>query len=250
MNHLIIKTMTRFDWAGVAAALERGRLIALPTDTVYGVACKPEPEALARLFAAKGRAAEKPVALVFPDAEQVFYDFPPLPPAVTNAVEALLPGPVTLVLPFAGAAPAAAMSATAPATEAAATPTAAAEPAGSAAATKRVALAAIARVAIGGGVGVRALPQPQAALFERLPFPLALTSANLAGGAAPCAAAAIPEELRQACEYVLDGGPIDPCRSSTVVDLRPLAAGQPAAILREGAADRDEIAREIGRLGA
>ena len=219
MQSLSLKDMTRFDWAGVAAALERGRLIALPTDTVYGIACKPEPEALARLFAAKGRAAEKPVALVFPDAEQVFYDFPPLPPAVTNAVEALLPGPVTLVLPFAAAGEGETHVATA---------------------------TAIARVASGGGVGVRALPQPQAALFERLPFPLALTSANPAGGAAPCTADGIPEALRQACEYVLDGGPIDPCRSSTVVDLRPLAAGGPATILREGALSRDEIAREIG----
>ncbi|MHB8143162.1 MAG: L-threonylcarbamoyladenylate synthase [Thermoleophilia bacterium] len=227
------RSMTRFDWTGVAAALERGRLVALPTDTVYGIACKPEPEALARLFAAKGRAAGKPVALVFPDAQQVFYGFPPLPAAVTNAVEALLPGPVTLVVPFGEKAEGGACG-----------------DAERRQAPQRAAGSAIARAATGGGVGVRALPQPAAALFERLPSPLALTSANLAGGADPCSVDEIPEEIRQACEYVLDAGPIDPCRPSTVVDLRPLVAGQPAVILREGAMGRDEIIREIGLLDA
>ncbi len=238
--------MTRFDWTGVAAALERGRLVALPTDTVYGIACKPEPEALARLFAAKGRAAEKPVALVFPDAQQVFYDFPPLPAAVTNAVEALLPGPVTLVVPFGEKAEGGACGDA----ERRQAPQRAAGPAAGRQEPQRAAWSAIARTATGGGVGVRALPQPAAALFERLPSPLALTSANLAGAADPCSADEIPEGIRQACEYVLDAGPIDPCRPSTVVDLRPLAAGQPAVILREGAVGRDEIIREIGLLGA
>ncbi len=242
---LPIKTMTRFDWSGVAVALERGRLVALPSDTVYGIACKPGPAALARLFAAKGRAAEKPVALVFPDAQQIFYDFPPLPAPVTNAVEALLPGPVTLVLPFPEADEPGAMAETGRerSGEHVMEPAGTKPPGGAA-------QAAIACVASGGGVGVRALPQPAAALFERLPSPLALTSANLAGGPDPCSAEEIPEEIRQACEYVLDAGPIEGCAPSTVVDLRPLAAGRPAVILREGAMDIDEIAREIGRPGA
>ncbi len=205
--------MTRSDWADAAAALERGRLIALPADTVYGVACKPEPEALQRLFAAKGRAPGKPVALVFDDVIRLVHAYTRLPAAVLNAVEELLPGAVTLILPAA------------------------------AAAGKQGAAAAFE-----GGIGVRVLPLPEAAVFQRLPTPLALTSANLAGGADPCFINEIPEELKQACEYVLDSGPIDGCASSTVVDLRPLAEGEPARVLREGAVVRGDIEALIGSV--
>ena len=204
--------MTRSDWADVAAALERRRLIAVPTDTVYGIACKPEPEALERLYAAKGRAPGKPVALVFDDFIRLVHTYTRLPAAMLNAAEELLPGAVTLILPAA---------------------VAAGKP-GEAAAWER-------------GLGVRVLPEPQAALFQRLPSPLALTSANPAGGADPCSVDEIPDSVKAACEYIVDAGPIKSCAASTVIDLRPLDAGKPARILREGAAPRREIETVIGK---
>ncbi len=209
-----LKSMTRSDWADVAAALERRRLIAVPTDTVYGIACKPEPEALKRLYAAKGREPEKPVALVFDDFIRLVHMYTRLPAAVLNAAEELLPGAVTLVLPA---------------------PAGAEEKPG-------------AMVAFQGGIGVRVLPLPEAALFQRLPTPLALTSANISGGPDPCAIDEIPDRVRDACEFVLDAGRIAGCAASTVIDLRPLAADAPARILREGAMPRKEVAALIGKI--
>ncbi len=213
MEHLLIKDMTRFDWSGVAAALERRRLVALPADTVYGIACEPEPEALERLYAVKGRAPGKPVALVFDDFIRLVHTYTRLPAAVLNAAEELLPGPVTLILPAAAAA---------------------GKP-GAAAVWE-------------GGIGVRVLPEPQSGLFQRLPSPLALTSANLAGGADPCCVDDIPDSVKEACEFIVDAGPVENCAASTVVDLRPLAAGGPARILREGAMPRREVAALIGKI--
>ncbi len=198
--------------AMTAAALERGRLVAVPTDTVYGIACKPEPEALKRLYAVKKREPRKPLALVFDDMDRLIHTITRLPAPVLNAVEELLPGPVTAVLPLPG------VLSQGPATA----------------------------VGCGGGVGVRALPLPAASLFQRLPSPLALTSANLSGGPDPCSVGEIPETVGEACEFILDGGPIAGCRASTVVDLRPLAEGKPARILREGKMPADRIADLIG----
>ncbi len=214
MKLLSLNTMTRSDWADVAAALERGRLIGVPADTVYGIACKPEPAALARLFAIKGREPDKPVALVFDDVIRLVHAYTCLPAAVLNAVEELLPGPVTLILPA---------------------------PAG----VERKPGAA---VAFEGGIGVRVLPEPQAALFKRLPPPLALTSANASGGPDPCKVDEIPAAIQEGCEFVLDAGRIEACSPSTVIDLRPLTMGEPARILREGAMPRKEVATLIGKI--
>jgi L-threonylcarbamoyladenylate synthase len=77
----------------------RGGVVAFPTDTLYGLAVDPRrPDALARLMALKGRAAEKTVALVAASLEQadamaVFDD------RARRLAEAFWPGPLTLVLP-------------------------------------------------------------------------------------------------------------------------------------------------------
>lgn len=207
-----LASITATDMAMTAAALERGRLIAVPTDTVYGIACKPEPEALERLYAVKKREPRKPLALVFDDMDRLVHALTRLPAPVLNALEELLPGPATAVLPLPGS----------------------------------LNRGPAAMVAYGGGVGVRVLPLPAASLFQRLPSPLALTSANLSGGPDPCSVGEIPETVREACEFVLDGGSITGCRPSTVVDLRPLVEGAPARILREGKMAADRIADLIG----
>ncbi len=209
MNILSLASMTASDWLDVAAALERGRLIAVPTDTVYGIACRSEPEALARLYAVKGREPDKPVALVFDDIVRLVHTFTRLPAPVLNAVEELLPGALTVILP----APEKGLGQT---------------------------------VAREGGIGVRVLPLPEASLFQRLPSPLALTSANMSGGADPCAVDEIPDVVAGRCEYVLDAGRIPGCVPSTVLDLRPLRSGEPARVLREGTMSREEIAEVIG----
>ncbi len=88
------------DWAEVVAAIGRGRLVCLPTDTVYGIACDPSNDrAVDLLYAVKGRDRGKPLALMFADMEQLRSRLPELPDALWRRVAALLPGPVTVVLP-------------------------------------------------------------------------------------------------------------------------------------------------------
>jgi L-threonylcarbamoyladenylate synthase len=83
-------------------ALRAGEVVALPTDTVYGLAALPTiPDATARLFALKGRGAEAPIAVLCADTVEALGLAPPQ--AVTDEVrriaERLWPGPLTLVLP-------------------------------------------------------------------------------------------------------------------------------------------------------
>ena len=71
-----------------------------PADTVYGLACDPEsPQAIARLYALKGRPPDKPSALMWFDAERALAALPELGPRTLAAMRALLPGGVTLLLP-------------------------------------------------------------------------------------------------------------------------------------------------------
>jgi L-threonylcarbamoyladenylate synthase len=72
--------------------IRAGGVVVFPADTVYGLACDPgNPEAIARLYALKGRSPTKPAALMFFSVD----DLPPIPGQGAR----LLPGPVTLLIP-------------------------------------------------------------------------------------------------------------------------------------------------------
>ncbi|MBN1558229.1 MAG: threonylcarbamoyl-AMP synthase [Lentisphaerae bacterium] len=87
-----------------AEALRGGKLAVIPTDTVYGVAAHPDAaDAAARLYAAKGRAADKPVALLAADLGAVERWGAVLPAPARRLAEAYWPGPLTLVLRVRGA---------------------------------------------------------------------------------------------------------------------------------------------------
>jgi L-threonylcarbamoyladenylate synthase len=81
------------------AAIREGRLAVIPTDTVYGLACRPDDEgAVQALSALKGRSPEQPVALVAGNVEALLELVPELRPH-EPVLRGLLPGPYTLVLP-------------------------------------------------------------------------------------------------------------------------------------------------------
>lgn len=85
---------------GVALAFERcirgGGVVVFPSDTVYGLACAPgDAAAIERLYALKGRDRGKPAALMWFSPAGL----PPMRPRVAAAARALLPGPVTLLVP-------------------------------------------------------------------------------------------------------------------------------------------------------
>lgn len=83
-----------------AAALRRGALVVLPTDTVYGVAAHPaEPDAVARLYKAKQRPADKPIPLLAGDVKALQRFKAHMGPTGRALAARYWPGPLTLVLP-------------------------------------------------------------------------------------------------------------------------------------------------------
>jgi L-threonylcarbamoyladenylate synthase len=82
------------------ACIAGGGVAVFPADTVYGLACDPEnPAAVERLYALKGRAPDKPAAVMFFDRDRALAALPELGPRTRGLLERLLPGAVTLLLP-------------------------------------------------------------------------------------------------------------------------------------------------------
>lgn len=177
-------------------ALRAGRLAVIPTDTVYGLAADGASEDAARaLYAAKGRGAAQPTALLFASVELLLERLPELPPRAAGIVRAVLPGPLTLVLPNPG---------------------------------RRFGWLNEARPeAI--GVRVPDVAGPGKTVLDALGV-LVATSANLSGGADPRRLADVPAEIRAATAALVDGGELAGA-PSTVVDV----TGAEPVVLREGA---------------
>ncbi|MHB0867670.1 MAG: L-threonylcarbamoyladenylate synthase [Thermoleophilia bacterium] len=213
---LKLKQLTAADLDRVAESLAVGGLACLPADTVYGLACLPaSPGGLERIYEVKGRERDKPIALVFGAVADIFDHVASLPERLRNALIALMPGAITGVIP--------------------------------ADAAEKMALGL--PVDEIEGVGVRVLGPPLDKLYRFLPGPLAVTSANLSGGPDPVSIDEMPQVVRDACDFIIDGGPAPLGHPSSVVDLRPLATGGEPVILRQGAMPRAQIERRIAGCG-
>lgn len=97
-----MRTLPAGDAASIEAAaraLEAGELVAVPTETVYGLACALSEEALDRLTLAKGRPEGQPITLLVDSLEQV-QALADLPEAAERLAARFWPGPLTLVLPL------------------------------------------------------------------------------------------------------------------------------------------------------
>jgi L-threonylcarbamoyladenylate synthase len=162
------------------AALRAGRLVVLPTDTVYGLCAEPTEAAVEEVAWLKGRETRQPTALLAASVETLLGAVPELP---EHVLRALLPGAYTLILP---------------------------NPA-----RRFPWLAGDNPDAI--GVRVPNLPAETAAILETAGLALA-TSANLHGGPDPRRLEDVPDEIRAACGAVVDGGEL-PGTPSTVLDL-------------------------------
>ena len=203
--------MTPEDVETFERCISVGGVAIFPADTVYGLATEPDSrEGVDRLYRLKGRPPDKPAAVMFFQLESALAALPELGPRTAAALEALLPGGVTLLLP---------------------------NPA------RRFPLA-------GGGdvLGLRVplLPPPVAAL-EAVRWPVLQSSANRAGGADARSLDAVPEPIRREADLVLDGGEL-PGTPSTVIDLRTFETTRDWAIAREGAVPRDVVHGRLADL--
>jgi L-threonylcarbamoyladenylate synthase len=190
--------------------LRAGGIVALPTDTVYGIAADLAlPDAIERLFAAKRRPPEKAVALLLADAAQAEV-LGIVGPAARVLAARFWPGGMTLVLPRR-------QEARLPDVLAAGAPT----------------------------VGVRVPDHPAPRALASVLGPLPTTSANLSGRPDARDADEVADALGDAVALVIDGGPIHGGPGSTVVDC----TGERPRVLRAGAISPSLIARTLDEAG-
>jgi L-threonylcarbamoyladenylate synthase len=191
--------------------LRAGGLVAMPTETVYGLAARVLDErAVARVYAAKGRPAHHPLIAHVEDEAQARALAASWPERASLLARAFWPGPLTVVVDRAPGVPAA--------------------------------------VAGGGAsIAIRAPSHPVArALLHALGEPLAAPSANRYQGLSPTTADHVVKELGDAVDLVLDAGPCEAGIESTVVDLR----GERPRVLRPGALDLAAIRRVLSDVEA
>jgi L-threonylcarbamoyladenylate synthase len=182
------------------ACVAGGGVAVFPTDTVYGVCCDPDDEAAAqRLYELKGRPARRPAAVMFFALEPALRALAALSCAERGALEALLPGPVTLLLE---------------------------NRAGEFAAACRSDPATL-------GLRVPRLGESLQALAA-IADPVMQTSANRSGEPDARTLAEVPPELLDGADLALDGGEL-PGTASTVIDLRSFETDGVWQVLREGA---------------
>lgn len=197
--------------ARAADILRAGGLVALPTETVYGLAANARSgAAVARIYEAKGRPRFNPLIAHVADlaaAEQIAV-FTPL---ARRLAEEFWPGPLTLVLE-----------------------------------RRRGAICDLATAGL-DSVGVRVPAHPVArAVLTAVGGPLAAPSANPSGAVSPTTAQHVADGLGEKLDLILDGGPCPVGVESAIVDAR----GERGVLLRPGGLDRAALEAVVGPLGA
>jgi len=193
-----------------ARILALGGLVAFPTETVYGLGADAfNPQAVRRIFIAKGRPQDNPLIVHVARWE----DVPPLVSRIPRGARQLAlrfwPGPLTLILPAAPTLPS--------------------------------------EVTAGlKTVAVRIPAHPVAReLLLLAQTPVAAPSANLSGRPSPTTGLHVLKDLAGKIEMVLDAGPTRVGVESTVLDL----TSSPPVILRPGGLAAEELAAQLGNLG-
>lgn len=198
--------------AAAAADIKQGELIAFPTETVYGLgADATNPEAVKKVYAAKGRPSDNPLIVHVASVETVARYAATLSPKFKQLVEAFWPGSLTIILPL-----------------------------------KPNALASV----VTGGLKTAAFRMPDNQvtldLIQAAGVPLVGPSANTSGKPSPTTADHVLHDLNGKIAGVLDDGPTGIGLESTVIDL---SVATPV-ILRPGVVTQEAIERVIGPIMA
>lgn len=203
--------------------LKAGELVAFPTETVYGLgADAANPDAVAKIFAAKGRPADHPLIVHLAGVEYLGEWASDIPDAAFVLANAFWPGPLTMILKRASKVPHAV--------------TGGQETVGVRVPSHPLArelLIAYARAG-GGKHGMSGIAAPSANRFGRI---------------SPTQAQHVREELGEAVSLVLDGGPCEVGIESTIIDLSSSAAPRPR-LLRPGHISLESIEQALGILSA
>ena len=199
-----MEIITREDQLGRAAALLRaGELVAVPTETVYGLAGNGLDErAVQAIYEVKGRPEQKPLSLMVPDSASMALYCEEAPAQARALAARFWPGPLTLVL------------------------------------RAKARVPAIVRAG-GETVGLRCPDHPLTlALLREAGLPFAAPSANPSGAPSPKTAAEVLGYFDGKIAAVVDGGPCGLGRESTLLDM----SRRPFRVLRQGALSEEAIA--------
>ena len=189
----------------VANSLDSGNVVALPTDTFYGLAVDPvNLAAVDRIYDIKNRARHKPLSLLIADVAQAYALARSCDQAFDRLAERFWPGPLTIIVKAGSRLP----------------------------------------LRVTANTGNVALRVPDAAIaravIARLGLPITATSANLHGFPECTYAQSVRDQLGDQIPLIVDGGPTGRTVATTIVDLT--AGGNEWSILREGAIPTHEIA--------
>lgn len=192
-----------------SAVIQHRGLVAFPTETVYGLGANAlDEEAVAKIFAAKGRPSNDPLIVHVTSVEEMGRVALDIPPIVKQLADAFLPGPLTFVLPKQPHVP-------------------------------NSVTAGLDTVA------VRVPSHPIAlALIHASGVPIAAPSANRFGHTSPTTAAHVMDDLGGRIDLILDGGATPVGVESTVLDV----TCAPPMILRPGGISREALERVIGMV--
>lgn len=188
-----------------AALLKKGELVALPTETVYGLAADAlNPRAVKKIFKAKGRPQDNPLIVHVADKSQLQQlTSVKIPSKAERLMDKFWPGPLTIIFP---------KNSQVPAETSAGLDT----------------------------IAVRMPAHPLIlAVIESSDLVLAAPSANTSGFPSPTRAEHVYHDLQAKIPLILDGGPCQFGVESTVIDIR----GEEVKVLRPGGISREELAQ-------
>lgn len=201
--------MSGADIEKAVALLKEGKLVAFPTETVYGLgADAASAEALTRLYRVKGRPTDHPVIVHLASVDKLseWTKVKDVPPIAWQLAEAFWPGPMTLILPKADH---------------------------------------VLKACTGGqdSVGIRIPSHPLAlSLLSQFGGGVAAPSANKFGKLSPTTADSVREGLGEEVAMVLDGGPCQVGIESTIISV----LGATPRILRPGMITREQVQEKLG----
>ncbi len=191
------------------ALLKQGRLVAYPTDTVYGLGANASlPRAVARVYRVKERSPDKALPLLVANPSQIAGLAESVPLLAQRLIARFMPGALTIVLTKSSAVP-------------------------------------DTMTAGGSTIAVRIPKHPvPIALIKGLGAPIIGTSANLSGRPSPLTADEVRSQLDDRIDLIIDGGRCPGGKESTIIDL----TGREPLLLREGAITREELEAVCGPI--
>ncbi len=208
METLFLKAHNTHDVERAGEILRAGGLVAIPTETVYGLAADAlNGNAVKKIFAAKGRPSDNPLIVHISGFSQLAPLVKEVPEAAKRLAQAFWPGPLTIILEKSALVP----------------------------------------METSGGLDTVAVRMPRhpaaRAVIEAAGVPLAAPSANLSGRPSPTSFAHVREDLTGRVDALLDGGPCDVGVESTVITL----AGDVPRVLRPGGVTLAQLRAVLGQ---